>query len=226
MRLALGFFLACVFFLWGVFPRSVLAHPHVFISLSSDVVFGADKKLEAINVEWIFDKDYSDMALDGLDHDGDGNYSQDELLPLVKENIAALKEYRYFVYAQVEGVPVAWKPVEEYGLVLTATGQLKMYFQVRLQTPIDPLVKPFSYRIYDPSFYIAIDYPKDSVVSLLGSVPEGLEARIGPPPDPTQTQSVRDTLAEKDKQWSPDEGDDFGSLFAQTVTLQRVSPKK
>ena len=57
------------------------AHPHVWIEMRSDVVFNGEGKITAVNVEWTFDDNYTQMALDGLDANGDGVYSQSELDP-------------------------------------------------------------------------------------------------------------------------------------------------
>jgi ABC-type uncharacterized transport system substrate-binding protein len=43
------------------------AHPHVFIEMTSDVVFNDAGLINAINVEWVFDPDYSAMATEDLD---------------------------------------------------------------------------------------------------------------------------------------------------------------
>ena len=52
------------------------AHPHVWIEMRSDVVLTDDGLIKGINLEWTFDDGYTQMALDGLDVDGDGIYSQ------------------------------------------------------------------------------------------------------------------------------------------------------
>ncbi len=55
---------------------SAFAHPHVWIDMRSDIVFTDDGLIKGINLEWTFDDDYTKMALDGLDSNGDGVYSQ------------------------------------------------------------------------------------------------------------------------------------------------------
>src|SRR3954463_3568656 len=79
------------------------AHPHVWIDMRSDVVFDDNGLVTGVNVEWTFDDGYAQMALDGLDTDHDGVYSQDELAPLTKENMESLKDYNYFVHFRVDG---------------------------------------------------------------------------------------------------------------------------
>ena len=84
------------------------AHPHAFIEMTSDVVFDDAGLIKAINVEWVFDSDYSSMATEGLDTNKDGMLSTDELEPLAKENVDSLKEWSYFVYGRVNGEKLKW----------------------------------------------------------------------------------------------------------------------
>jgi ABC-type uncharacterized transport system substrate-binding protein len=80
-----------------------LSHPHAWIETRSDVVFDDDGRITAINVEWVFDQWYSELAVEGLDTNNDGYYSAGELHPLARENLIALKDYGYFVYARSGG---------------------------------------------------------------------------------------------------------------------------
>ena len=82
------------------------AHPHVWIEIRSDVIFNDEGKITGINLIWSFDDGYTQVALEGLDTNGDGVYSQQELDPLTKENIASLKDYEYFTVMRVNGEKV------------------------------------------------------------------------------------------------------------------------
>ena len=76
----------------GAWDSAAQAHPHVWVSMRSDIVFTDDGLIKGVNIEWVFDDNYTQMAIDGLDTDGDGVYSQTELDPLTKENINSLKD--------------------------------------------------------------------------------------------------------------------------------------
>ena len=41
------------------------------------------------------------MAIQGLDADGDGVYSKEELEPLAKVNVESLKEFGYFTFVRI-----------------------------------------------------------------------------------------------------------------------------
>jgi ABC-type uncharacterized transport system substrate-binding protein len=71
--------------------------------MQSTVVFTDDGLIKGVDVEWTFDDAYAQMALDGLDVDKDGFYSQDELAPLTRENIDSLKDYEYFTVMRADG---------------------------------------------------------------------------------------------------------------------------
>jgi ABC-type uncharacterized transport system substrate-binding protein len=197
---------------------SAAAHPHVWIKNRSDVVFNDAGLITAIAIEWVFDENYSADATEGLDADGDGFFSAGELQPLVEENLKALKEYDYFVYSKADGKKLSYDDVTEYGQV-HSYGTLKMYFTVPLKEPVDPRKAEFSYSVYDPSFFIAIDYPDATAVSVIGTLPTGCAVELQKPSGDEQTEETRQMLSEKSPDWQPETEEDFGSLFAQPVNV-------
>ena len=201
-----------------VISAPAMAHPHAWIETRSDVVFDDQGRITAINVEWSFDPDYSALAVEGLDTNGDGYYSAGELLPLARENIVALKDYDYFVYAKAGGAKVAYAEVTKYGQILS-NGTLKMHFTVPLAQPADPFAAEFVYRIYDPSYYIGIDFAEKEPLAALGKRPDACKVELRPPPTGEEIDSTRNMLAEKDKDWQPEVQEDFGSMFAKPVAV-------
>ena len=114
--------------------------------------------------------------------------------------------------------PLTYGEIVQYGMIYS-NGVLKMHFTVPLAAPIDPFAAEFVYRIYDPSFYIAIDFAEDSPLALLGNAPEPCRIELRQPPTGAEIEATRDMLAEKDKDWQPPEEDDFGSMFARPVAV-------
>jgi ABC-type uncharacterized transport system substrate-binding protein len=205
--------LACV-----AAANQAAAHPHAWIETRSDVVFDDEGRIAAINVEWDFDPGYSEMAVDGLDENGDGYHSAGELHPLARENLIALKDYDYFIKARAGPSAVRYGEVTEYGIIY-ANGTLKMHFTVPLAEPLDPFAAEFVYRIYDPSFYIAIDFAENAPLALLGNAPEPCRIELRQPPTGAEIEATRDMLAEKGKDWQAPAEDDFGSMFAQSAAV-------
>ena len=120
-----------------LFASEAQAHPHVWISMRSYVVFNDKAEVSGIAVEWTFDDGYAQMALDGLDTNGDGVYSQSELEPLTQENLKSLKDYNYFVVPRVNGKVVTIGEPVDYGQIYS-NGKLELHFTVPLTAPVNP----------------------------------------------------------------------------------------
>jgi ABC-type uncharacterized transport system substrate-binding protein len=65
----------------ALFPGPAEGHPHEWIDVASEVLFDKRGAIEAIRHHWRFDEAFSAFALQGLDTDGDGSYSPEELKP-------------------------------------------------------------------------------------------------------------------------------------------------
>lgn len=199
-------------------PGPVLAHPHVWIAMRSDVVVDARGNISAINVEWTFDDGYAQLALDGLDTNKDGQYSQHELEPLTRENMESLKEYEFFTYPRVDGKKLQIGDITEYGQIY-ANDKLTLHFVVPLKQPVDPRRHDFYYKIYDPDFFIAMDYAADDPVTVIGDLPDGCRLDVRPVPSDAELEQTREYLATKGKDWQPPPEEDFGGMFAQPVHI-------
>jgi ABC-type uncharacterized transport system substrate-binding protein len=200
-------------------PSPADAHPHAFIETTSGIVFSDDGKIEAINVEWMFDPNYTSFATEGLDANKDGVLTSEELRPLAKVNIESLKEWSYFVYGRLNGEKIQWADVKKYDTSMGKDGRLTMNFVVPAVTPIDPRTAKFLYRIYDPTFYIAIDFVAKHPVKAIGKKPTVCKIEVGPVPDPSQTADTKNMLATKGTDWTPEGEEDFGIMFAQPVSV-------
>ena len=196
-----------------------LAHPHVWVEMRSDVVFNDQGQITAMNMMWTFDDAYAQMALDGLDADGDGVYSPTELEPLTKENIASLKDYDYFTVMRFNGQKQALGPVTEFGQIWS-NDKLQLHLQVPLKTPLDPTRGEFVAKAYDPDFFIALDYAKDEPVTVIGAMPKACQLVVKPVPTDAELEQTRAMLATKGPDWKPENDEDFGAMFAQPVTIQ------
>ena len=196
-----------------------MAHPHVWIEMRSDVVFDGKGLITGMNLMWTFDDAYAEMAVDGLDANGDGVYSPQELEPLTKENLLSLKDYDYFTVMRFNGEKQLFGPIVESGQIWS-NNKLQLHFQLPLKTPLDPLKGEFAAKVYDPEFYIAIDYVKDEPVSVTGNMPENCQLVVKPVPTDAEVEATRTMLATKGKDWKPETAEDFGEVFAQPVTVE------
>ncbi len=203
----------------GLLSQPLSAHPHVWSDMRSDILLDDQGRATAIHVEWIFDQGYTEAATEGMDADKDGIYTASELQPVVEENIRALKEFRYFTAAKANGRDIPYADVTEYGQRINDQGRLSMVFVVPFAAPVDLTTANFTYKIYDPDFFIAFDYIKGETVSAIGNLPKGCAVNVGVLAFDENIEQTRQELAEKPVDWQPEQPQDFGSLFAQPVSV-------
>src|ERR1700687_3099046 len=105
--LAALFLLACI--------ASASAHPHVWVTAKSELVYSPDGKLKEIRHVWTFDDMFSAFAAQGLDTNNDGKLSREELADLAKTNVESLKEFGYFTVSKKGEKPLEFEdPVDYY----------------------------------------------------------------------------------------------------------------
>ena len=103
------------------------AHPHVFVEARSEVVFDADRRVTGIRHVWQFDEAFTAFAVQGLDADGDGKLTREELQPLAQINVESLAEYDFFTYLQRGDQDIDFGEPEEYWLDFYG-GKLTLFY--------------------------------------------------------------------------------------------------
>ena len=197
-------------------PSLAEAHPHVWVTMRTDVVFTNDGKISGINLEWNFDDAYAQQALEGMDANGDGEYSQDELQPLTAENISSLKDYGYFNVMWGNGEVLESSAPIDAGQTY-ANKKLQLHFTVPLVKPYDPHTGEFKVKIFDPEFFIAFDYTADLPADTEGKISSDCKLDLKPLPSDAELTATQEMLATKGVDWKPEAGEDFGSMFAQAL---------
>ncbi|MGH6875638.1 MAG: DUF1007 family protein, partial [Aestuariivirgaceae bacterium] len=201
-----------------LFARPAAAHPHIWIEARSDVVFDDKGMIVALNHEWTMDEMYTEAAIEGLDVNRDGLYAPDELEALTKENIDSLKEYAYFTAMKAGTEPIAFGDVTDAGQQWNSK-RLKLHFRLPLKTPVDPRKQKVFYRVYDPGFFIAVEFPGQEAVSSLGAMPKACRVELQEPVSDQQTADTKTMLATKGVEWQAPPEEDFGAMFAQPVVI-------
>jgi ABC-type uncharacterized transport system substrate-binding protein len=149
-----------------ILAPAALAHPHVWITLKSDVIFSADGKVEALRYVWTFDDMYSAFATQGLDKNGDGKFSREELAELTEVNVTSLEEFNYFTVAKNGGDTLGFGKPKDYWLQMDKD-ILSLHFTLPLAAPVAQ--KDFSVAIFDSSFFVDLSFPEGAKVELVGA---------------------------------------------------------
>ena len=143
---------------------SVMAHPHVWVAVQSEVVFGNDGRIVGVRHAWEFDEMYSAFATQGLGKNG-APPTKEELAPLAKTNIESLAEFDYFTFAKQNNEKPAFKPPQDVTLEVNERKSVVMRFFLPLQFPASAK-KPFSFQVYDPTYFVSFGLEKKEPVRM------------------------------------------------------------
>jgi ABC-type uncharacterized transport system substrate-binding protein len=98
-----------------------LAHPHVWVTAKAEVVFAPDGKVTGVRHHWTFDEAYTAYVTQGLDRNGDGKLTPEELQDLATENAASLNEFDYFTVLKARGKPQSFDAPREARMSMEKT---------------------------------------------------------------------------------------------------------
>jgi ABC-type uncharacterized transport system substrate-binding protein len=191
------------------------AHPHVWVTVKSTVVYGPDGSAIGIRHTWAFDDMYSTFATQGLEQKKKGEFSREELQPLAQVNVESLKEYDYFTYAKADGKKAAFVDPVEYHLEFDPKESiLTLHFLLPFKTPVQ--AKSLNLEVFDPSYFVDFSLVvKDPVA--LSAAPSGCAFSIAKPQELTADMARR--LAE-----IPPDGkipeNTYGAAFANKIVVR------
>lgn len=175
--------LACM-----AFALPARAHPHVWVTMKSELVYAPDGSVTGIQHHWAFDDMFSAFATQGIASKEKGKFTRAELAPLAQTNIESLKDYDYFTYATADGkkapfadpLPGYWLDYKDSILVLN--------FMLPFKHPVK--AKYLRVEIYDPTIFVDFEFSKKEPVELLNA-PKGCKLDVVLPQDITAAQSQK-----------------------------------
>lgn len=212
-RFARAAALSCVAAVLAADPAG--AHPHVFVTARSEIVYGPDGRMTAVRHAWIFDDMFSSMAVQGLDANGDGQYSRDELAPLAEVNVTSLDEFKFFTFGKAGEARVAFDKPRDYWLEMLPDKRLELHFTLPVKEGAPEKGAPYRVEVYDPTYFVAFEFAKDKPAKLV-SAPAGCSVELERPPAPDAGQQKR--LSESFfSGLSP--GSNFGAQFSNTLLV-------
>jgi len=144
-----------------------LAHPHVFVDAHAEIVFDKEGRMDAVRNIWQFDEAFTQFAIQGLDANGDGKLSDDELKPLADVNVKSLKEFKFFTYLTANGKAAEFLPPKEYWLEFH-NQRLTLFFTLPMKTPMAAGSRA-RLEIFDPEYFVAFTFAKQNPFKLDGA---------------------------------------------------------
>jgi ABC-type uncharacterized transport system substrate-binding protein len=187
------------------------AHPHVWITSVSELVYAPDGTLTGVRHAWTFDEMFAAYALQGIETKKKGVYTREELALLAQTNAESLKEFAYFTFAKADGKKQRFEDPIDYFLDYT-NGQLTLHFTLPAKTPFK--AKQLVLEVFDRSFFIDFKMADKDPVRLVGA-PEGCKMQLQRPNDGSANAQA---LGE---QTFADGGvnANFGMMFANKITV-------
>jgi ABC-type uncharacterized transport system substrate-binding protein len=191
------------------------AHPHVWITASTELVYAPDGALTAVRHAWTFDDMFSSYALQGIETKTKGVFTREELAPLAQTNVDSLKEFAFFTFARAGDEASRKKqkfeiPADYY--LEQKDGALTLHFTLPLKTPVKS--RQLVVEIYDPTYFIDFSLIKTDPVHLIGA-PAGCTLAVARPNDGT----VQAKMLGEDN-FLDGSNANFGANFANRITVE------
>ena len=189
------------------------AHPHVYVTMVSELIYAPDGSVTGVRHAWTFDDMFSTFALQGLAQKEKGKFSREELAPLAEVNVTSLKEYDFFTYAQADGNKPDFNDAADYWLEYKNEA-LILHFTLMFKKPVK--TKALDLEVYDPSYFVDFKFADKDAVKLTGA-PAGCKASVLGPKDMSMAQGK--TLSESLFN-QPNSSQNWGAEFSSKIAVK------
>jgi ABC-type uncharacterized transport system substrate-binding protein len=213
-RFLLLFFVAITSFL--VTGGLASAHPHVWVTVQSQLVYAPDGAVTGVRHAWTFDDMFSAFAVQGIEAKKKGEYTREELAPLAEVNVTSLKEYDFFTHGQADGKKIEFsEPPAGYYLEFNKKdAALTLHFVLPLKAPVK--AKDLTLEIYDREYFVDFSFKDKEPAKLVGA-PAQCKLTVGRP------QEMGAALSQRLSQLGPDQRDPsltIGAEFANKISVK------
>jgi ABC-type uncharacterized transport system substrate-binding protein len=193
---------------------TAVAHPHVWVTMMSELIYAADGSAVGVRHHWTFDDVFSVFATQGLESKKRGVFTRDELAPLAEVNVTSLKEYAFFTFAKADGKKLqVGEPVDYYLDYDPKRTVLTLHFTLPFKTPVK--AKQLNVDIYDPTYFVDFAFAEKNPMALVGA-PAACKFSITRPQDATvQAQRLPEAFFN-----SLDASGGWGTQFANKVSVK------
>ena len=186
------------------------AHPHVWITSISELMYAPDGSITGVRHAWTFDDMFSTYALQGIESKQKGAYTHEELAPLAQTNVESLKEFGYFTFAKADGKKAKFDEPVDYFLEYK-DGLLVLHFTLPLKAPVKP--KVLALDVFDPTFFVDFKLADKDPVKLVGA-PAACALDVQRPKD-----GAASAQALGEQKFTEGGNANFGAMFANKITV-------
>ena len=186
------------------------AHPHVWITSTSELIFAPDGSITGVRHAWTFDDMFSSYAIQGIESKTKGVFTHEELAPLAQTNVESLKEFAYFTFAKADGKKAKFEEPVDYFLEYQA-GLLVLHFTLPLKTPVKARV--LALEVFDPTFFVDFQLAKKDPIRLVGA-PSSCTVDLQRPND-----GAASAQAMGEQNFLSGDNANYGAMFANKITV-------
>ena len=195
----------------GFAASAAQAHPHVYVTMKSEIVYDAEGRMTGIRHQWTFDDMFSSYATQGLESKVKGKFTREELQPLAEVNVTSLKEFDFFTQGKVNGQKAEFEQPVDYFLE-QKDDLLTLHFTLPLKKPAG--TKSVDLEIYDPLYFVAFEFADKIPVTLKGA-PSNCKISTATLGDQSQAKSLSESIFSR-----PDPNNPFGAQFANKINVK------
>ena len=161
-----------------VVAEPATAHPHVWVTVRSQLAFGTDGKITGLVQDWKFDEMYSTFAVQGLAKDG-GLASKDDFIPMATENTGSLVDVGFYTVLKIGGKPADFGKVTEFWMDEGQDKRVNYHVLLPLKAPTFP-GRFLTLQVADPEFFIDFEFDDQDGLTLVNA-PSGCSNSLSKP---------------------------------------------
>jgi ABC-type uncharacterized transport system substrate-binding protein len=161
------------------------AHPHVWVTMTSQLIYAPNGTATGIRHSWAFDDMYSAFATEGLEQKNKGVFTREELASLAEVNVSSLKEFDFFTFAKVDGKKTPLAEPVDYWLDYK-NEVLTLHFTLPFKSPVK--AQNLDVEVYDPTYFVDFAFAEKTPVALVGA-PAQCKLSFAKPEDASATSN-------------------------------------
>jgi ABC-type uncharacterized transport system substrate-binding protein len=188
------------------------AHPHVWVTMTSELVYAPDGTVTGVRHAWAFDDMFSAFATQGIETKQKGVFTREDLAPLAQVNVDSLKDFDYFTYAKADGKKTEFDGPTDYWLDYK-NEVLTLHFTLPFKGPVK--AQRLDLEVYDPTYFVDFAMAEKDPVKLVNA-PGQCKLTVVRPTD----SSVASNAPINEQFFnSLDANSNFGAQFANRISV-------
>ena len=189
------------------------AHPHVWVTMTSELVYAPDGSVTGVRHAWAFDDMFSAFATQGIETKQKGVFTREDLAPLAQVNVDSLKDFDYFTAARANGKKAEFDGPADYWLEYK-NELLVLHFTLPFKAPVK--AQRLDLEIYDPTYFVDFTLAEKDPVKLVNA-PAQCKLTVV---QPTDASASANAPANEQFFNSLDAASNYGAQFANKILVK------